>query len=137
VPPERPARRTHLDSGNGGSRDGGRKNGVGGGSSTSRDNDLRCRWRSPLPLLSLWGGDCGRGRDDDNGGQKGGARQRQGDGKATARRGKYKATTRRVQGNDKASTRQRRGNKDAKAIGYGAAGGRGNEAINKRITNYR
>jgi hypothetical protein len=28
---------------------------------------------------------------------------------------------------------QQRGNKDAKAIGYGAAGGRGNEAIDKRI----
>ena len=132
VPPERPAQRTHLDSGNGGSRDGGGKNGVGGGSSTGRDNDLRCRWRSPSPLLSLWGGDCGHGRDDDNGGQKGGARRWQGDGKATARRGEYKATTRRVQGNDKASTRQRRGNKDAKAIGYGAAGGRDNKAINKR-----
>ena len=28
-----------------------------------------------------------------------------------------------------------RRNKDAKAIGYGAAGGRDNEAIDKRITN--
>ncbi len=45
------------------------------------------------------------------------------------------ATVRRRQGNGKATTRQQRGNKDAKAIGYGAAGGRGNEAINKRITN--
>jgi hypothetical protein len=33
------------------------------------------------------------------------------------------------------ATRQRQGNKDAKAIGYGAAGGRGNKAIDKRITN--
>ena len=32
-------------------------------------------------------------------------------------------------------TRQRQGNKDAKVIGYGIAGGRGNEAINKQITN--
>ena len=45
------------------------------------------------------------------------------------------ATARRRRGDGEASTRQRRGNKDAKAIGYGAAGGRGNEAINKRITN--
>ena len=66
VPPERPARRTHPDSGDGGSGDGGGKNGVGGGSSTGRDNDLRCRWRSPSPSLSSWGGDSGR--DDDNGG---------------------------------------------------------------------
>jgi hypothetical protein len=35
-------------------------------------------------------------------------------------------------GNGEASTRQRRGKKDAKAIGYGAAGGRDNEAIIKR-----
>ena len=54
-------------------------------------------------------------------GERGGevtARRRRGDGEATA-----------------TATRQRRGNKDAKAIGYGATGGRGNEAINKRITN--
>ena len=70
VPPERPERRTHPDSGDGGSGDGGGKNGVGGGSSTGRDNDLRCRWRSPLPSLSSWGGDGGR--DDDDGGRKGG-----------------------------------------------------------------
>jgi hypothetical protein len=30
---------------------------------------------------------------------------------------------------------QQQGNKDAKAISYGSAGGRDNEAINKRITN--
>ncbi len=30
---------------------------------------------------------------------------------------------------------QQCGNKDEKAIGYGAAGGRGNKAINKRTTN--
>jgi len=53
VPPERPARRTHPDSGEGGSEDGGGKNGIGGGSSTGRDNDLRCRWRLTSPLLSL------------------------------------------------------------------------------------
>ena len=35
-------------------------------------------------------------------------------------------------GDGKANTRQRRGKKDVKAIGYGAAGGRDNEAINKR-----
>jgi hypothetical protein len=80
VPPERPARRTHPDSGDGGSGDGGRKNGVGGGSSPGRDNDLRCQWRSPSPSLSSWGGDCGR--DDDDGGRKGG----RGDGEAMARR---------------------------------------------------
>ncbi len=45
------------------------------------------------------------------------------------------ATVRGRQGNGKATTRQRLGNKDAKAIGYGATGGRGNEAIDKRITN--
>ena len=53
-------------------------------------------------------------------GKRGGevtARQQRGDGEATA------------------TTRQQRGNKDAKAIGYGAAGGRGNEAIDKSITN--
>jgi hypothetical protein len=33
------------------------------------------------------------------------------------------------------ATRQQQGNKDAKAIGYGATGGRGNVAINKWITN--
>ena len=111
MPPERPTRWTLPDRGNGGSGDGGGKSGVGGGSSTGRDNGLQCRWRSPPPSLSSWGGDGGR--DDDNGAQKGG----RGDGKAMA------------------TTRQRRGNKDAKAIGYDAAGGRGNEAINKSITN--
>jgi hypothetical protein len=55
-----------------------------------------------LPSLSSWGGDGGR--DDDDGGQKGGQ-----------------------------GTRQGRGYKDAKAIGYDAAGGRGNEAIDNRI----
>ncbi len=44
-------------------------------------------------------------------------------------------TARRRRGDGKATTRQRRGNKDVKAIGYGAAGGRGNEAIDKSITN--
>jgi hypothetical protein len=39
VPLERPLQRTHPDSGNGGRGDGGGKNGVGGGSSTGRDND--------------------------------------------------------------------------------------------------
>jgi hypothetical protein len=49
-----------------------------------------------------------------------------------------KATARQRRGNGKASTRQRQGNKKyAKATGYGAAGGRGNKAINKRITNNR
>jgi hypothetical protein len=46
-----------------------------------------------------------------------------------------KGGARRRRGNGEASTRQRRGKKYVKAIGYGAAGGRGNEAINKRITN--
>ena len=54
-------------------------------------------------------------RDDDDVGRKVGVKRGRGD---------YKATT-----------RQQRGNKDATAIGYGAAGGRGNEAIDKRITN--
>ena len=40
-------------------------------------------------------------------------------------------TARRCRGNGEA-TRQQRGNKDAKAIGNCAAGGRGNEAIDKR-----
>jgi hypothetical protein len=83
APPERPSRRTHTDSGDRGSGDGGGKNGVGGGSSTGRDNDLRCRWRSGEG-----------GRDDDDGGRKG----ERGDGEATARR---------LQGNDEA-TRMRR-----------------------------
>ena len=48
-------------------------------------------------------------------------------GEETARQGDGEATA--------TATMQRRGNKDAKAIGYGAAGGRGNEAIDKRITN--
>jgi hypothetical protein len=46
-----------------------------------------------------------------------------------ARRGDGKATARRRQGDYKATTRQ----KGCEGIGYGAAGGRGNEAINKRI----
>ena len=33
------------------------------------------------------------------------------------------------------TARRRRGDDEAKAIGYGAAGGRGNEAIDKSITN--
>jgi len=82
---------THPDSGDGGSGDVGGKNGIGGGSSTGRDNDLRCRWRSPSPSLSSWGGDGGR--DDDDGGRKGG--------KATARR------RRRQQCNDEATRMQR------------------------------
>jgi hypothetical protein len=40
VPPELPARWTHPDRGDGGSGDGGRKSGVGGGSSTGRDNGI-------------------------------------------------------------------------------------------------
>ena len=56
---------------------------------------------------------------------KWGARRRRGDGEATARR---------RQEDDEKTTRQRRGNKDVKAISYGAAGGRGNKAIDKRIT---
>jgi hypothetical protein len=44
---------------------------------------------------------------------------------------------RRRRGDYKVTTRQRRGNKDATAIGYGALCGRGNEAINKRITKNR
>jgi len=55
-----------------------------------------------------------------------GARRRQGDGEAMVRR---------RQEDGKKTTRQRRGNKDAKAISYGTAGGRGNKAIDKRITN--
>ena len=51
-------------------------------------------------------------------GGKATVRQRQGNGKATARQ---------VQSNGKA-----KGNKDVKAIGYGAAGGRGNKAINNQ-----
>ncbi len=47
------------------------------------------------------------------------------------------ATARPRRGDGDATTRQRRGNKDVKAIGYGAAGGRGNKAIDKRITNNR
>jgi len=85
-------RRAHPDSGDGGSRDGGGKNSVGGGSSTGRDNDLRCRWQLPSPLLSSWGGDGGR--DDDDGRRKGG----RSNGEATAM-----------------VTRQQQGNKDAKA----------------------
>ena len=68
VPPECPPQWTHPDSGYRGSGDGNRKNGVGGGSSTDRDNDLRRRWRLPSPPLSSWGG-YGR-RDDDDGRQK-------------------------------------------------------------------
>ena len=113
VLPERPPRQTHPDSGERGSRNGSGKNGIGGGSRTDRDNNLRRRWQSPLLSLSSWGGD-GR-RDDDDGWQKRGARRRRGDNEAT--------------------TRQRQGNKDAKAIRYGAAVGRGKEAIDKRITN--
>ena len=47
------------------------------------------------------------------------------------------ATARRWRGDGEVTTRQRRGNKDVKAIGYGAAGGRGNKAIDKRVTNNR
>ena len=90
MPPEHPPRRTHPDSGDRGSGDGSRKNGIGGGSRTDWDNDLQRR----CP--------CG-------------AAAKRGDGEAT--------------------TKHRRGNKDAKAISYGAAGDRGKEAINKRITN--
>jgi hypothetical protein len=75
-------------------------------------------------------------------GERGGevmARQRRGDVEATARRrrGDGKATARRRRGDGEATatTRQRRGNKDAKAIGYGTAGGRVNEAIDKSIKN--
>jgi len=80
VPPEHQPRQTHPDSGDRDSGVGSGKNGIGGGSSTNRDNDnLRRQWRSPSPLLSSWGSDvrC----DDDNGGQKGG----QGEGEASAR----------------------------------------------------
>ena len=70
VPLERPPRQTHLDSGDRGSGDGSGNNGIGGGSRTDRDNNIQCRWQSPLPSLSSWGGD-GR-HDDDDGGQKGG-----------------------------------------------------------------
>jgi hypothetical protein len=52
---------------------------------------------------------------------------------AGERGGEVTARQRRGDGNGKATKRQRRGNKDVKAFGYGAAGGRGNEAIDKRI----
>jgi hypothetical protein len=52
---------------------------------------------------------------------------------AGERGGEVTARRRRGDGEATATTRQRRGNKDAKAIGYGAAGGRGNEAIDKSI----
>jgi hypothetical protein len=54
------------------------------------------------------------------------SRRRRGDGKATARRRR---------GDGEVTTRQQQGNKDGKAIGYDAAGGRGNEAIDNNITN--
>ncbi len=79
MPPERPARRTHPDSGNGGSGDGGKKNGVGRGSSTGRDNDLRCRWPRGAVTADVMMTIAG-----DRGG-KATARQRRGDGKATVR----------------------------------------------------
>jgi hypothetical protein len=75
------------------------------------DGNLRCR-RCP----------CGEATADvmmTMAGEKGGeamARRRRGDGEAT-------------------STRQQRGNKYVKATSYRAAGGRGKETINKRITN--
>ena len=133
MPPVRPAQRTHPDSGNGGSGDVGRKNGIDSGSSTGRDNDLRCLWRLPSPLLSLWDGHSRH--DDDNGRRKGG----RGDGEVTVRQwqGNGEAMVRQRRGNGEETKRQQRGNKDAKAIGYGAAGGRGNKAIDKRITNNR
>ncbi len=53
------------------------------------------------------------------------------------RRGDGEAAARRRRGDAEASTRLRRGYKDVKAIGYGAAGGRGNKTINKRIRNDR
>ena len=43
-------------------------------------------------------------------------------------------TARRQRGDGEVTTRQQQGNKDVNAIGYGAAGGRGNEVIDKRIT---
>ena len=52
---------------------------------------------------------------------------------AGERGGEVTARRRRGDGDGKATKRQRRGNKDVKAFGYGAAGGRGNEAIDKRI----
>jgi len=52
-------------------------------------------------------------------------------------RGDGEATARRRQGDGKAMARRLQDNKDAKAIGYGAAGGRGNKAIDKWITNNR
>ena len=58
------------------------------------------------------GYDDGDGRHGDSKGQHGNGKRQQGD--RRQRRGEYKATTRQ---------------KDAKAIGYGAAGGRDNEAI--------
>jgi hypothetical protein len=45
------------------------------------------------------------------------------------------AMARRRRGDGEATTRQQRGNKYVKATSYHAAGGRGKEAINKRITN--
>ena len=105
MPPERPARRTHPDSSIGGSGDGGKKNGVGGGSSTGRDNDLRCRWPRGAATADVMMTMAGEG-----------------DGEATVRRlrGEYKAPTMQ-QGCE--------GNR------LWCAGGRGSEAINKRITN--
>jgi len=55
VPPEHPTQQTHLDRGDGGSADGGGKSGLGGGSSTGRDNGRQCQWQLLLPLLSFWG----------------------------------------------------------------------------------
>ena len=117
MPPERPPRRTHPDSGNGGRGYGGRKNGVGGGSSTGDDDGDRPRRHCPRGVAMA---DVMMTMAGKRGG-KATARQWRGNGKATAT-----ATA------TMTATRQQRGNKDVNAICYGAAGGRGNEAIDKR-----
>ena len=70
--------------------------------------------------------DDGKGQHDDGDGRHGDSKGRHGDGK------RQQGDRRRRRGDGEASTRQRRGKTDAKAIGYGAAGGRDNKAINKR-----
>jgi hypothetical protein len=93
VPPERPARRTHPDSGNGGSGSVVAAAPVGI-TTYDADGDRRCRR-------------CPRGAATDVDVMMMMAGERGGEATARRRRGDGEATARRVQGNDKA-TRMRR-----------------------------
>ena len=89
-------------------------------------NQARGVTKTQQSTMAAGKGKQGDGWHDDGKGLHDDGKRQQGDGK------RQQGDRRRRRGDCKAKARRRRGKKDVKAIGYGATGGRDNEAINKR-----